>query len=48
MFITMEDLVILSYKVRDEEFEGHLYSKRQYRIEEGELLDIRDIDLDNE
>ena len=35
----------LSYKVRDEEFEGHLYSKRQYRIEEGELLDIRDVDL---
>ncbi len=35
----------LSYKVRDEEFEGHLYSKRQYRIEGGELLDIRDVDL---
>ena len=35
----------LSYKVRDEEFEGHLYSKRQYRIEKGELLDIRDVDL---
>ena len=35
----------LSYKVRDEEFEGHLYSKRQYRIENGDLLDIRDVDL---
>ncbi|WP_342515014.1 RNA polymerase recycling motor HelD [Sporosarcina sp. FSL K6-1522] len=35
----------LTYQVRDEEFEGHLYSKRQYRIEEGELLAIRDIDL---
>lgn len=35
----------LSYRVRDEEFNGHLFSKRQYKIEEGELLDIRDIDL---
>ncbi len=35
----------LSYRVRDEEFQGHLYSKRQYQIEDGELLDIRDIDL---
>lgn len=35
----------LTYQVREDEFEGHLYSKRQYRIEDGELLDIRDIDL---
>lgn len=35
----------LTYQVREDEFEGHLYSKRQYRIENGELLDIRDIDL---
>ena len=35
----------LAYPVRDEEFKGHLFSKRQYKIEEGELLDIRDIDL---
>lgn len=35
----------LTYKVRDEEISGHLYSKRQYKIEEGELLDILDIDL---
>lgn len=35
----------LTYQVREDEFEGHLYSKRQYSIEDGELLDIRDIDL---
>lgn len=35
----------LTYQVREDEFEGHLYSKRQYQIEDGELLDIRDIDL---
>ncbi|QTD41262.1 RNA polymerase recycling motor HelD [Sporosarcina sp. Te-1] len=35
----------LTYQVRDEEISGHLFSKRQYKIEEGELLDIRDIDL---
>ncbi|MDW0112711.1 RNA polymerase recycling motor HelD [Sporosarcina saromensis] len=35
----------ISYPVRDEEITGHLYSKRQYKIEEGELLDILDIDL---
>ena len=35
----------LTYKVRDEEISGHLFSKRQYKIEEGELLDVLDIDL---
>ncbi|GKV54767.1 DNA helicase [Sporosarcina sp. NCCP-2222] len=35
----------MTYHVRDEEISGHLFSKRQYKIEEGELLDIRDIDL---
>ncbi|MBB4824430.1 DNA helicase-2/ATP-dependent DNA helicase PcrA [Sporosarcina luteola] len=35
----------LTYQVRDEEISGHLFSKRQYKIEEGELLDIQDIDL---
>ncbi|GKV69233.1 DNA helicase [Sporosarcina sp. NCCP-2716] len=35
----------LSYDVRGEEVSGCLHSKRQYRIEDGELLDVRDIDL---
>ncbi|MBD7985067.1 AAA family ATPase [Sporosarcina sp. Sa2YVA2] len=35
----------LTYKVRDEELSGHLFSKRQYKIEEGELQAIMDIDL---
>ncbi|CAM3163828.1 RNA polymerase recycling motor HelD [Filibacter tadaridae] len=35
----------LSYQVREEEFKGHLFSKRQFQIEEGELLGIRDVDL---
>ncbi|MBK3495494.1 ATP-binding domain-containing protein [Viridibacillus sp. YIM B01967] len=35
----------LTYKVRDEEYNGHLFSKRQYKIEEGQLLDVQDIDL---
>ena len=35
----------LTYKVRDEEISGHLFSKRQFKIEEGELLDIMDVDL---
>lgn len=35
----------LTYKVREEEISGHLFSKRQYKIEEGELLDIMDVDL---
>lgn len=35
----------LTYQVREEEFVGHLFSKRQYKIEHGELLNIRDIDL---
>ncbi|MDN4606898.1 RNA polymerase recycling motor HelD [Sporosarcina highlanderae] len=35
----------LTYKVRDEEVSGHLFSKRQYKIEKGELLDILDVDL---
>ncbi|MBE1555587.1 DNA helicase-2/ATP-dependent DNA helicase PcrA [Filibacter limicola] len=35
----------LSYHVREDEFKGYLYSKRQYKIEEGKLLDVQDIDL---
>ncbi|ETT87323.1 RNA polymerase recycling motor HelD [Viridibacillus sp. FSL R5-0477] len=35
----------LTYKVHDEEYNGHLFSKRQYKIEEGKLLDVQDIDL---
>ncbi|MEE1130616.1 MAG: RNA polymerase recycling motor HelD [Caryophanon sp.] len=35
----------LSYDVRGEEYRGELHKKRQYKIEQGELLDIRDVDL---
>ena len=35
----------LTYMVRDEEQTGHLFAKRQYKIEGGELLDFRDVDL---
>ncbi|MFC5590656.1 RNA polymerase recycling motor HelD [Sporosarcina soli] len=35
----------LTYQVHDETHKGHLFSKRQYKIEDGELLAIRDIDL---
>ena len=35
----------LTYMVRDEEHSGHLYAKRQYKIENGDLLDYRDVDL---
>lgn len=35
----------LTYDVRGEENSGHLHAKRQYKIEQGQLLDIRDIDL---
>lgn len=35
----------LSYEVRDEEQHGHLFAKRQYKIEEGELINFRDVDL---
>lgn len=35
----------ITYPVRDEVFTGHLYSKRQYKIEDGELLSFQDIDL---
>ncbi|WP_431028863.1 RNA polymerase recycling motor HelD [Lysinibacillus sp. LZ02] len=35
----------LTYMVRDEEHSGHLFAKRQYKIEGGELLDFRDVDL---
>ena len=35
----------LTYQVNDEEIAGTLLSKRQYQIEDGKLLDIRDIDL---
>ncbi|MEO4053879.1 RNA polymerase recycling motor HelD [Solibacillus sp. CAU 1738] len=35
----------LTYQVRDEEQSGHLFAKRQYKIEHGELIDFRDVDL---
>ncbi|KOY84077.1 ATP-binding domain-containing protein [Lysinibacillus macroides] len=35
----------MEYNVRGEIHKGHLFAKRQYKIENGELLDIRDIDL---
>lgn len=35
----------LTYDVRGEQHHGHLHAKRQYKIEQGELLDIRDVDL---
>ena len=35
----------LTYKVRDEEHSGYLHAKRQYKIENGELLEYRDVDL---
>ncbi|MGM9944695.1 MAG: RNA polymerase recycling motor HelD [Lysinibacillus sp.] len=35
----------LTYMVRDEEYAGHLFAKRQYKIEGGKLLDFRDVDL---
>ncbi|WP_076758443.1 RNA polymerase recycling motor HelD [Edaphobacillus lindanitolerans] len=35
----------VTYDVNGEENAGHLYAKRQYKIEQGELEDIRDVDL---
>lgn len=35
----------IEYDVREEKFTGHLFSKRQYAIEHGELQSVRDIDL---
>ncbi|KGR79388.1 DNA helicase [Ureibacillus manganicus DSM 26584] len=35
----------VTYCVRDEVYSGHLYSKRQYKIEDGTLLSFQDIDL---
>ncbi len=35
----------MTYQVREEEHAGHLFAKRQYKIEQGELLDFRDVDL---
>ena len=35
----------MEYDVRGEIHKGHLFAKRQYKIENGDLLDIRDIDL---
>lgn len=35
----------LTYMVHDEEYAGHLFAKRQYKIEAGALLDYRDVDL---
>lgn len=35
----------ITYDVRGEEHTGHLSAKRQYKIEDGILLDFRDVDL---
>lgn len=35
----------VTYVVNGEENSGHLFAKRQYKIEGGELKDIRDVDL---
>ncbi|MCM3003245.1 RNA polymerase recycling motor HelD [Priestia koreensis] len=35
----------VSYEAYGEEYEGNLSKKRQYKIEEGKLLDFRDVDL---
>lgn len=35
----------MEYDVRGEIHKGHLFAKRQYKINDGELLDLRDIDL---
>ncbi len=35
----------ITYEVRDEEYFGHLFSKRQYKIENGQLLSFQDVDL---
>lgn len=35
----------ITYQVRDEEYSGHLFSKRQYKIEDGQLLSFQDVDL---
>ncbi|MGN7477006.1 RNA polymerase recycling motor HelD [Solibacillus silvestris] len=35
----------ITYDVRGEEHSGHLFAKRQYKIENAELLDYRDVDL---
>ncbi|MGM9921749.1 MAG: RNA polymerase recycling motor HelD, partial [Bhargavaea sp.] len=35
----------VTYEVNGEENRGHLYAKRQYKIEGGTLMDIRDVDL---
>ena len=35
----------ITYEVRDEELSGHLFAKRQYKIEQAELINYRDVDL---
>lgn len=35
----------LTYDVNGEEMNGHLFAKRQYKIEKGKLLSVRDVDL---
>ena len=35
----------LTYDVRGEEQSGHLFAKRQYKIENAELINFRDVDL---
>ena len=35
----------ITYSVNEEQLKGHLYSKRQYKIENGELISFQDVDL---
>lgn len=35
----------ITYQVREEEYTGHLFSKRQYKIEDGYLISFQDVDL---
>ena len=35
----------LTYEVHDEELSGHLFAKRQYKIENAQLVNYRDVDL---
>ncbi|BDH60208.1 DNA helicase [Lysinibacillus sp. PLM2] len=35
----------VTYRVREEEYSGHLFAKRQYKIEDGNLVSFQDVDL---
>lgn len=35
----------IAYEVNEDTLTGHLYAKRQYKIEDGELIDYQDVDL---